>query len=63
MARLYGRAARLTAKKRWSLARAVELPGKIKQEDGSRDRVEAFFQAIDADDDGGLRLSRSVALH
>ena len=46
----------LDGQKRRFPARAVELPGKIKQEDGSRDRVEAFFQAIDADDDGALSL-------
>ena len=44
-----------TRQKRRFPARAVELPGKIKQEDGSRDRVEAF-QAIDADVDGALSL-------
>ena len=38
------------------LAALFELPGRIRQEDGSSDRVEAFFQAIDADNDDGLSL-------
>jgi hypothetical protein len=47
----------LGLRKNPDLAALFELPGRIRQEDGSRDRVEAFFQAIDADDDDGLSLN------
>jgi hypothetical protein len=38
------------------IAAFFELPGRVRQEDGSRDVVEAFFQAIDADADNLLTL-------
>jgi hypothetical protein len=43
------------------IAALLVLPGKVRQEDGSRDAVEAFFQTIDADSDNELTLQELLA--
>ena len=44
----------IALRKRPDLAAALRLPSSVSQEDGSRDRVEAWFQSLDVDADREL---------
>eukprot|EP01052_Picozoa_sp_SAG31_P005373 SAG31_NODE_235_length_19695_cov_37.959790_16_plen_587_part_00 len=46
----------LTLRRNPDICEHLKLPDKIRQEDGSRDKVEAFFQSIDADSDNLLTV-------
>ena len=46
----------IALRKHQDICDLLNLPGRIRQEDGSRDRVEAFFQTLDADADNSLTL-------